>query len=63
MNGDDFICWLEEMRAKGMNKGHCAALLGRLPQSMTRFQREGTDKVTALACAALLAGLKPYKGR
>jgi len=60
MSGEDFINWLEDMRDKGMNKSRCAALLGRLPQSISRFSREGTDRTTALACAALLADLKPY---
>lgn len=63
MSGDDFIYWLEAMRDKGMNNGHCAALLGRGRQVISRFTPQGTDKVTALACAALLAGLQPYKGK
>jgi hypothetical protein len=29
---------------------------------MTRLKRYGGRRITALACAALLAGLKPYGG-
>jgi len=58
MNAEDFLYWLEAMRsAKGLNKSQCGALLGRSPQSISRFLNNGADRTVALACAALLADL------
>ena len=38
----------------------CGALLGFTKNSVVTMKRHGTDRRTALACAALLAGLAPY---
>lgn len=64
MTGEEFRKWLDAMKmAKGMNKGECAILLGRGNQWISYAQKNGADTVTALACAALLAGLRPYGKR
>ncbi len=64
MTAEDFLYWLEAMRsAKGLNKSQCGALLGRSSQSISRFLNNGADRTVALACAALLADLQPYKGK
>jgi hypothetical protein len=63
MSPDDFGIWLDLMVKSGRakNKGACARLMGRTPQWVTYAQQVGTDTTVALACAALLAGLAPFK--
>lgn len=61
MSGPEFSVWLELMKtSQGLNKKQCAALLGRTPHWVTKAQERGADRVTALACAALLHGLEPF---
>lgn len=60
MTGEEFREWLALMKAQGFNKEACAELLGRKPQWVSIAQTEGTDKMAALACAAILAGLEPF---
>lgn len=60
MNGEEFTLWLTAMKARGVNKGACAGLLGRGAQWVTYAQSHGTDRVTALACAAILIELEPF---
>lgn len=56
--------WVEEMISSGRAAydQDCATALGLHRSSLTRLKREGGTKMTALACAAVLAGLKPYGG-
>ncbi len=63
MNAADFLEWLESMRSLGIAKDQraCAKLLGVSEITIGSFKRRGCDKRTALACSALLSGLKPYK--
>jgi hypothetical protein len=64
MSPEDVRAWLEAMVKAGRaeNDGECALLLGMDRSSMTRLKRYGGRRITALACAALLADLKPYGG-
>lgn len=61
MSGDDFRAWLAAMKAKGFNKQEAGLLIGRGAVWVSRAQNEGTDLMAALACAAVLKGLKPFK--
>jgi uncharacterized Zn finger protein len=56
--------WIDEMISSGKAEyfQDCAAALGVHRTSLTRFRKEGGPKMLALACAALLAGVKPYGG-
>jgi hypothetical protein len=56
--------WVNDMVASGraVFEQDCATALGIHRSSLTRLKREGGTKMTALACAAALAGLKPYGG-
>lgn len=62
LTGEEFRQWLELMIAKKLaaNKLGCAQLLGRSDQWVSDSQKKGVDRLTALACAALLAGLSPF---
>lgn len=60
MTGEEFCNWLAAMKDKGYNKQESGELLGRGAPWVSRAQRDGADKMTALACAALYAGLKPF---
>lgn len=62
MTPEAFIRWLAEMKAAGLARSDAAAarLLGVSANSVVAMKRNGTDQRTALACAALLAGLHPY---
>lgn len=57
-----FTSWLADMRAAGLasSDAHCGRLLGRTPQWVQLAKARGTDTATALACAALMAGLPAY---
>jgi len=61
MSGEDFRAWLAAMKAKGYNKQEAGLMLGRRPAWVSRAQNDGADQMTALACAAVLKGLKPFK--
>ncbi len=63
MNDTSFKSWLEAMKNAGIAKDQraCAKLLGVSEITIGSFKRRGCDKRTALACSALLSGLKPYK--
>lgn len=62
MTGSEFVEWLAAMKAAGLALSDVAAarLLDVTPNTMLAYKRNGTDRRTALACAALLAGVQPY---
>ena len=62
MNPAAFAAWLAAMKAAGLAKSdaHCGRLLGVSPNSIVTIKKIGADRRTALACAALLAGIEPY---
>ncbi|ABL68497.1 hypothetical protein [Paracoccus denitrificans] len=67
MTPEAFARWLAEMKAAGLAKSDrdAAALLGVSANSIVSMKRSGvtgaTAERTALACQALLDGLKPYQ--
>lgn len=63
MTPDAFNRWLAEMQASGKarNESDCARALDHLPKNLHRLKQNGGDKRLALACAALLHGLRPYE--
>lgn len=63
MDGLTFRYWLAQMlhRRIAHTEAECATLLGRSPESIRIFKRDGTrDRAIALACAALLDRLPPF---
>ena len=62
MSPESFIAWLDEMTSSGRAKSdaECARLLGRTPHNIVTMKKRGADRMTALACTALLADLAPY---
>lgn len=61
MTGEDFIAWLQAMKAKfGYNKQECGQLLGHGSAWVTHAQKTGVTREAALACTALLYGLEPF---
>jgi hypothetical protein len=50
MTSDAFAHWL----------AHCGRLLGLSADTIVRLKYGGADVKTALACQALMHGLKPY---
>lgn len=62
MTGPQFTHWLAAMKAAGLaqSDAHCGRLLSISPVSIVAIKRRGADHRTALACAALLAGIEPY---
>jgi hypothetical protein len=62
MTPTEFTHWLAAMKAAGFARSdaHCARMLGVSPNAVVTFKRRGGDMRTALACAALLAEIKPY---
>lgn len=63
MTAEEFNEWLAKMKLAGLAKSDaaCARLLGVSKNGLVAWKKVGTDYRTALACAALLAGLSPYK--
>ena len=61
MTASAFCHWLAAMKAAGLARSdaHCGRLLGVSPNAIVTFKRRGGDVRTALACAALLAGIEP----
>jgi hypothetical protein len=57
-----FTQWLADMKSAGLAKSDadCARLMERHVNAIVKMKRNGTDKVTALACRALLHRLEPY---
>lgn len=66
MTPEEFNQWLADMKAAGIAKSDaaCARLLGVSSNTILAMKQVGVTgaagKRTALACAALLAGLAPY---
>lgn len=62
MSPDQFKKWCEEVRYRGIAKSitSIAYLLGISVTSVNNLKLRGTCKRTAYACAAILAGIKPY---
>ena len=62
MTSDAFAHWLAAMKAAGLatSDAHCGRLLGLSADTIVRLKYGGADVKTALACQALMHGLKPY---
>jgi len=60
MTGNEFCNWLAAMKKRGFNKQESGELLGRGAPWVSRAQRDGADQMAGYACAAILAGLKPF---
>lgn len=62
MTPDKFQHWLNTMRLTGLAKSdrECGSMLGLSANSIVNLKRNGADRRTALACAALLHNLSPY---
>jgi hypothetical protein len=69
MTPEDFSSWVAEMlrRELAVSEAHCGRLLGVSANSIVTMKKEGvrgpSATRTALACAALIAGLAPFKAR
>lgn len=63
MTGPQFTAWLAAMKAEGLaeNERDALAILGYGPDTGARWKRSGAPVSIGLACAAVLAGLKPYR--
>jgi hypothetical protein len=57
-----FARWLAEMQAGGKAKSdaECGRLLGVTARQVLNMKRGGATQQTALACAALLKGMKEF---
>jgi hypothetical protein len=57
-----FTRWLAEMQASGKAKSdaECGRLLGVTARQVLNMKRNGATQQTALACAALLKGLREF---
>lgn len=63
MTANQFRQWLSDVREAGLAKTDKAAaeLLGMHPKSIEKMKKDGTPQVqTDYACAAILAGIRPY---
>lgn len=62
MSGDDFKRWMEEMLSTGRAKTKTEAMLmiGNDQENYYVYIKTGVPYKTALACAAVLAGIGPY---
>jgi hypothetical protein len=66
MTGEDVIQWLADLRSAGIvsSDREAAELIGLDKVRIAQMKTNGTQKrQTDLACAAVLAGLKPYPER
>jgi len=63
VTADAFAQWLDDTQSSGRARSNseCARLLGVARDTVERWRAGGCDQRTALACAALLAGLAPYQ--
>ena len=64
MTGEQFVKWLAEMKTLGLaNTDKAAAeLLGVTTTTMLNLKAKGTNRRTALACAALVKEIPPFEG-
>lgn len=62
MTPETFTHWLAAMKdeRRARSDAECARLLGVSANSVVTMKRNGVDRRTALACRALLHGMKPY---
>lgn len=62
MTPETFNAWLAAMKAAGRadTDADCAVALDVSRNTIVTLKRNGADRRTALACAALLAGLEAY---
>lgn len=62
MTAEEFQTWLKTMKEEGVAKSDadCARILDRSDQFILNAKKKGTDKLTAFACAAVLAGVEPF---
>ena len=62
IDGEAFARWLAHMKADGLARSDAAAarLLGVSANTVVALKRDGADRRTALACAALLHRMEPY---
>ena len=62
MSPEQFTAWCEEMKSSGRAKSVTAIAfaLGISVTSVNNLKQRGADRRTALACAALLKGIKGY---
>lgn len=58
MTADDFEAWQDGMGLSGLE---AARRLGLAKNSVVRYRAEGAPVTVALACAALAAGLGPWR--
>ncbi len=60
MNADAFAIWLANMKLAGhaRSDAECGRLLGISANSILAMKQRGCDKRTALACMALLHGMR-----
>ena len=63
MSPEDFHAWLAFMRLKKLaaSDADCARLLGVAPTTLVRWKAEGTSTLAALACAAVIDKIPPWK--
>jgi hypothetical protein len=61
---ETFNAWLAAMKAAGRadTDADCAVALDVSRNTIVTLKRNGADRRTALACAALLAGLEAFEG-
>lgn len=64
MTPENFTAWLAAMKAAGkaQTDADCAVALDISRNSVVLLKRNGADRRTGLACAALLAGLEEFDG-
>jgi hypothetical protein len=62
MTADQFKSWLASMKEAGLSRSDadCARQLNRTPRQILLYKRHGADGMVALACSALMAGLRPW---
>lgn len=65
MTPQDFSAWLVAMKTAGLARSdaECGRLLDRTPRHILHLKRNGADKVTALACSALIHQLEPWEDK
>ena len=63
MTAEDFNAWLAFMKLKKLaaSDAACARLLGVSANTLIRWKQEGTSQLVALACAALIDKIPPWK--
>lgn len=63
MTAEQFAKWLAAMKARTLitSDADAGRQLGISANSVVALKKQGGDMRTALACAALLAGLEPYR--